>query len=41
MSASKMRQAATDDDFDLFKKGLPGPLQRNAKKVYDTIRKNL
>ena len=41
MSASKMRQAASDDDFDSFKKGLPRPLQRNAKKVYDTIRKNL
>ena len=41
MSASKMRKAAADDDFESFKNGLPSLLKRDAKKVYDNIRKNI
>ena len=41
MSASKMRAAAAAGDFDLFKTGLPRALQRDAKSIYDTIRKNM
>ena len=41
MSASKMRKAAADDDFESFKDGLPSLLKRDAKKVYDNIRKNI
>ena len=39
MSASKMRAAAIEGDFDSFKKGLPAKLRRNAQSIYDTIRK--
>jgi len=38
MSASKMRKAAADEDFDSFKKGLPRKLQSQAKVVYDSVR---
>ena len=38
MSASKMRQAAADDDFTSFKKGLPTKLKTTAKTVYDAVR---
>ena len=41
MSASKMRQLATDGDFDEFKKGLPKRLQSSAQKVYDAIREGM
>jgi len=38
MSASKMRAAAADNDFDMFKGGLPRKLQPQAKSVYNTVR---
>lgn len=38
MSASKLRQLATEGNFEEFKKGLPDLLQRNAKEVYDKLR---
>lgn len=41
MSASKMRQFAVDDDIDSFTMGLPGPLQRKAQEVFDSIRKGM
>lgn len=41
MSATKMRQAAIDGDFEKFKSGLPGGLQSNAEEVYDAVRKGL
>jgi cytidylate kinase len=37
MSASKMRKAAADGDFDSFKKGLPKKLQRKAQEVWDAV----
>lgn len=39
MSASKMRAAAKDNNFDLFKKGLPRSF-KEAKDLFNTIRKN-
>jgi len=41
MSASKMRAAAADGDFNSFKKGLPRKLQSSAKDVYDSVRKGM
>ena len=41
MSASKMRQLATDDDLDGFTKGLPKLLQRDAKNIMYDVRKGL
>lgn len=42
MSASKMRRAATEGDFDTFKVGVPsGMKERDAKKMYDDTRKGL
>ena len=38
MSASKMRKAAADGDYKLFKKGTP---IKNPKKLYDTLRKSM
>jgi nicotinic acid mononucleotide adenylyltransferase len=38
MSASKMRAAAQNGDYKLFKTGTP---LKNPKKLYDTIRKNM
>jgi len=38
MSASKMRAAAAEDNYNLFKSGTP---LKNPKKLYDTIRKNM
>ena len=41
MSASKMRGAAADDDFDLFKTGLPDNFKdtRDAKALFRTLQK--
>jgi len=41
MSASKMRQAAIDDDFDSFKLGVPTNLQGNAEEIFSMLRKYL
>ena len=41
MSASKMRQLATDSNVDEFKKGLPPLLQRDAEDIMNTVRKGL
>lgn len=41
MSASKMRKAASDDDFNKFKSGLPRKLQTKAEEVYDAVRKGM
>ena len=41
MSASKMRAAAAEGNFDSFKKGLPRKLQSSAKAVYDSVRKGM
>ena len=41
MSASKMRQLATDDDLDSFTKGLPKLLQKDAKNIMNDVRKGL
>lgn len=38
MSASKMRNLASEGDFETFKKGLPKKLQRNAQDIYDMVR---
>lgn len=38
MSASKMRQAATDGDYEAFKSGSP---MRNPKALYDAVRKGM
>ena len=39
MSASKMRKAVTDDDFDAFKRGLPkGTKDADVQAVYDAVR---
>ena len=40
MSASKMRAAAAQGDFDSFKMGLPRNFG-DAKKLYDDVRKNM
>jgi len=41
MSASKMRGAAADNDFDLFKTGLPSKFadSKDAKKLFATLKK--
>mgnify|MGYP005994323453 CR=1 FL=1 len=40
MSGTKMRAAVQDDDFDLFKKGLPrATTQRLARSLFNAIRK--
>lgn len=42
MSASKLRKAAAEGDFDTFVGGVPKPLgSKEAKKLYNTIRKNM
>ena len=42
MSASKLRKAAADDDYDTFKTGIPkGFKDENARKLYDSIRKGM
>ena len=41
MSASKMRAAAADGDFESFKRGLPRKIQGSAKDVYDSVRKGM
>jgi hypothetical protein len=41
MSASKMRAAAIEDDFDAFKTGLPAGLQGNAEEVFSAVRQGL
>ena len=42
MSASKMRKAASDSDFDLFKNGIPNTLNKNdKKKLYLDVRKHM
>lgn len=42
MSASKMRQAASDNDYDAFKKGLPKDLKsKEAKSIYMQLRKSM
>ena len=38
MSASKMRQAAADDDFKSFSKGVPGNNKRIAQQLFDDVR---
>ena len=38
MSASKMRQAVIDNDFEEFKKGLPKKLQTSADELFKAIR---
>ena len=40
MSASKMRAAAVDGDFDTFKMGVPSGF-RDALKLYNDVRKNM
>ena len=39
MSASKMREAAAQDDFESFKNGVPN--QKLAKQMYDDVRRGL
>ena len=40
MSASKMRKAATENDFETFRKGIPDTLDDNAaKQMMNTVRK--
>lgn len=39
MSASKMREAAAQDDFESFKQGVPD--QKLAKQMYDDVRRGL
>ena len=42
MSASKMRDAAKDDDFPLFAQGLPKTIKNNdAKAIYNDVRKGM
>ena len=42
MSASKLRKAAADDDYNTFKTGMPkGFKDENARKLYDSIRKGM
>ena len=42
MSASKMRAAVSDDDFDSFMKGIPkGVGKRVAKELFDTLKKEM
>ena len=41
MSASKMRDAAIANDFELFKTGLPAGLQGDADEVFSAVRQGL
>lgn len=42
MSASKLRKAATEGDFETFRKGLPKPLDsKGAENLYATIRRQM
>ena len=42
MSASKLRAAVAQDDFDTFRMGLPSTAkEQQAKKLYKTLRKNM
>jgi len=42
MSASKMRKAASENDYDSFKKGLPKDLKsKEAKSIYMQLRKSM
>ena len=42
MSASKMRKAAADNDYDAFKKGLPKDLKSTeAKSIYKQLRRSM
>lgn len=41
MSASKMRAAATSNDIESFRKGLPTKLQKKADEMIKIIRKNM
>ena len=42
MSASKLRKHAKDGDFETFSKGIPKALgEKDAKKLYNTVRKNM
>lgn len=41
MSASKLRQLASEKDFEGFKSGLPKNLKTHAKEVYDAVLKGM
>ena len=42
MSASKLRKAATDEDFDTFSRGIPDTLSPERKKsLYDELRTHM
>ena len=42
MSASKMRKAASEDDFPMFAQGLPKTIKNNdAKAIYNDVRKGM
>ena len=42
MSASKMRKAAADNDFDTFRSGIPKALDdKEAKQLFNTLRKSM
>ena len=42
MSASKMRQAATEDDFESFRKGMPTSLDdKTVRQLMNTVRKGM
>ena len=41
MSASKMREAVKEGDFQTFVSGLPPLIQRDGKKIFDLIRKGM
>ena len=42
MSASKMRKAAMDDDFNMFRKGIPDALDdESTKKLFNTLRRKM
>jgi phosphopantetheine adenylyltransferase len=42
MSASKMRKAAAEGDYDTFKRGIPSSLgEKDTKSLYNTLRKSM
>ena len=42
MSASKLRKAAADDDYDTFRSGIPRALKDDAaRKLYDTLKQGM
>ena len=42
MSASKLRKAAADDDYDTFRSGIPKSLKDDsARKLYDSLRQGM